>query len=89
MKRVFYIQIDNDEHGVPSLAKAIEDTPLDEPNILGDGAAAHAFRQLKETQRYLDGWDVIGCDFPNGQEVAMVIEENGAINSIYVSMEIA
>ena len=87
MKRVFCIQIDTNEHGVPSLAKAIEDTPLDVPNIWDDGAAAHAFRQLKESQRYLDGWDVIRCDFPNGQEMAMVIEENGAINSIYVSMD--
>ena len=89
MKKVFYIQIDTDKNGFPCSAEAIELEPLEESNFWGIGATAHAIRQLRESQRYLEGWDVIGCDFPNGQEMAMVIEENGAINSIYVSMEIA
>ena len=89
MKKVFYIQIDRDKNGFPYLAEAIETEPLEEPSFWGDGADAYAFRQLRDSQRYLEGWDVIGCDFPNGQEIAMVIEENGSINSIYISMEIA
>lgn len=88
MKKVFYIQKNLDKNGFPCSAKAIAEEPLGESSFWGDGAVAHAIRQLMDSQRYLEGWDVIRCDFPNGQEMAMVIEENGAINSIYISMEV-